>query len=106
MRTIDVVVGQGTSIQQMYHTICPLPFEAETSVTQVRVIHVRSEVVVERQLAKRSKLQCKSKSAMHENVGNGEKKNSNRWSGLMSRNLKYLAVVEGSLLLMGWRSVQ
>ncbi len=41
---------------------------------------------------------------MHENTGTGVQKNGSRCSGLMSQNLKYLAVAEGSLFTDGLES--
>lgn len=45
-----------------------------------------------------------SDSTMHENIGTGVQKNGSRCSGLMSQNLKYLAVAGGSLFAEGLES--
>ena len=46
----------------------------------------------------------RSDSSMHENIGIGVQKNGSRCSGLMTENLKYLAVAEGSLFAEGLES--
>lgn len=48
-----------------------------------------------------SDMETRLSSSMHNNIGSGVQKNGSRSSGLMSQNVKYLAVAGGSLA-KGW----
>ena len=124
MRIVDAVVGQGNLVQQMKDTSSLLPFKigrcpavpsAQNWQKPVgpRYTHLLSgevwpEVVFMEELQPKSHTSDvgtrPSDSSMHKNIGTGVQKNGSRCSGLMSQNLKYLAVAEGSLFVEGLES--
>ena len=84
---------------------------AETSRTQVHPSTIQRSLVRSglhgRVTAKSHTSHMKRRprdSTMHKNIGTGVQKNGSRCSGLMGKNVKYLAVAEGSLFANGLES--